>query len=175
MDALAARYANVLYEDGLEQNRLAQFQNEAKDVLSLIENDDDLITLLDSRFLGIKERQDEVDEIFSKYLSDEFIIFLKIVIANDRIRELENILKSFVSMANEHFGIAEGIVYSTEKLSESQLKNIENSLSKKEGKQVSLTNRINPSLIGGIKVIINDHIYDGSIGAKIDGLRKKLL
>ena len=41
--------------------------------------------------------------------------------------------------------------------------------------KVELVNRINPSLLGGIKVIVHDRIYDGSILSRINSLKKNLL
>ena len=38
-----------------------------------------------------------------------------------------------------------------------------------------LINIIDPSLIGGVKVVINDHIYDGSIKHHIDNMKLSLL
>jgi F-type H+-transporting ATPase subunit delta len=76
---------------------------------------------------------------------------------------------------NEYRGVIEGLVYSTEPLSESQLAKLNSVISKKESRPVELKNIIDPTLIGGVKVVINDHIYDGSIKHHIEDMKLALL
>jgi len=65
-------------------------------------------------------------------------------------------------------------VYSTVKLSTEKIKELEEALKIKNHVNVELTNRIDPSLIGGIKVVINNHIYDYSIQNEINSMRSQL-
>ena len=60
-------------------------------------------------------------------------------------------------------------------LSKEQIEKIEKTLSLKEGKTVILKNKINPSLIGGAKIIINDRVYDNSVVNRIENIKKNLL
>ena len=88
---------------------------------------------------------------------------------------LFEIIKEYKELYNSALGIVEGIVFSTTILSDNQIKGIETAVSKKEGKKVLLTSKIDESLIGGIKVVIADHVYDGSIKNKIASLQSELL
>ena len=40
---------------------------------------------------------------------------------------------------------------------------------------VELISRIDPSLIGGVKVVINSHVYDGSIKNQLEKMQIDLL
>ena len=57
---------------------------------------------------------------------------------------------------------------------EEQIKKIQDSISKKLNKSVELKNEININLIGGIKVVINDIVFDGSVSNKIESLKTML-
>ena len=48
-------------------------------------------------------------------------------------------------------------------------------MQKSLGFAVSLENHVDPSLIGGVKVFIDDKVYDGTILGKIERLRSTLL
>ena len=51
---------------------------------------------------------------------------------------------------------------------------IELAIGKKEGRKISLIFKIDPSLIGGVKVVINNHIYDGSVKNKLAEMKQSL-
>ena len=76
---------------------------------------------------------------------------------------------------NEYRGVTEGLVYSTERLSEDQLSKLNKTISSVEKRPVELRNIIDPTLIGGVKVVINDHIYDGSIKHHIENMKNSLI
>ena len=77
-------------------------------------------------------------------------------------------------MINEELNIDEGYVYSTEPLDASQIAKIEDAVGKKLGHKVELKNNIDSRLIGGVRVVINDHVYDGSIKFKLETLKNNL-
>lgn len=174
MNELALRYGSSLLSIANETNCLDSYQEEVKALIEILENNEKLLTILNSSFIHLDERLKIIDDVF-KDVSKPIQSLLKIVVKNNRSLYLIDILKGFNSLANNQKGIQEGIVYSTEKLSKDLLRKITDSVSKKEKKTIELVNLINPSLIGGIKVVINDHIYDGSIKYHIYKLKNDLL
>ena len=44
----------------------------------------------------------------------------------------------------------------------------------KENRKISLIFKIDPSLIGGVKVVINNRIYDGSVKNKLSEMKQSL-
>lgn len=85
------------------------------------------------------------------------------------------IIKAFKMLTNEYFGIEEGILYASYDISEAEVKEVELALGKKENKTIHLRVIKDPSLIGGIKVEINNRVFDGSIKNKVALLKKELL
>ena len=72
-------------------------------------------------------------------------------------------------------GILEGVVYVVNVLDTDTLNEIEKAVSQKEGKKVLLNQKLDTSLLGGIKVVIGDRVYDGSLKNKINSLQSELL
>ena len=85
------------------------------------------------------------------------------------------IINAFKSLTNEYFGIQEGILYTSYDISDVEVKKVEHALSKKENKTIHLKVIKDSSLIGGIKVEINNRVFDGSIKNKVTLLKKELL
>ncbi|MFR5600164.1 MAG: F0F1 ATP synthase subunit delta, partial [Holdemania filiformis] len=52
---------------------------------------------------------------------------------------------------------------------------IEQAMAKRQGQNLELTNRVDPRLISGIKVVIGNEVIDGSMKSKIESLKSELL
>ena len=175
---IAQNYASALLSLAIDDNKVIVYQNEVKELRKIIKDNQDFTLLLDSRFLTMEERMHNADLILKDF-SIDIVNFVKIIIKHNRINYLMEILDAFNSLCNEQQDIVEGLIYSAFPLNEDTLLKIKNKISQIENHEVDLISRIDPSLIGGVKVVINSHVYDGSIKnqlekMQIDLLRKEL-
>jgi F-type H+-transporting ATPase subunit delta len=92
-----------------------------------------------------------------------------------RINQFSEIAKEFHALCNQNKGVKEGVVYSTRLLDSDEIKRIEESVSQKMNLNVELTNKLDPQLLSGVRVIVNDVVMDGSLKNKIESLRHVLL
>ena len=178
MKELAQNYASALLSLAIDDNKVIDYQKEVKELRKIIKDNEDFILLLESRFLSVEERMNNAEKIL-KGFSPDVINFIKIIIKHNRVSYLEDILEAFNSLCNENQDIVEGLIYSAFPLGEDTLLKIKKKISQIENHEVDLIHRIDPSLIGGVKVVINSHVYDGSIKnqlekMQIDLLRKEL-
>ena len=87
---------------------------------------------------------------------------------------MEDILQAFNTLCNDSRDIVEGLIYTAFPLKEETLLKIKQKISQIEHHDVDLIERIDPSLIGGVKVVINSHVYDGSIKNKLEKMQVDL-
>ena len=175
---LAQNYAEALLSIAVDDNKVIDYQKEVKELRKIIKDNDDFLLLLDSRFLSVEERMHNAELLLPGF-SPDIVNFIKIIVKHNRIRYLKDILDAFNSLCNENQDIVEGLIYSAFPLNEDTLLKIKNKISQIENHEVDLIPKIDPSLIGGVKVVINSHVYDGSIKnqlekMQIDLLRKEL-
>ena len=175
---IAQNYASALLSLAIDDNKVITYQEEVKELRKIIKDNPDFMLLLDSRFLNVEERMHDAETVL-KGFSPDVINFIKIIIKHNRVNYLEEILEAFNSLCNENRDIVEGLIYSAFPLGEETPLKIKNKISEIENHEVDLIPRIDPSLIGGVKVVINSHVYDGSIKnqlekMQIDLLRKEL-
>ena len=174
MNEIASRYGTALYSIAVEKNQIESLQLEAKELKKILLENPDFITLLNNSFLSIEERVNIVDKTL-KAFSEELVSLVKVLIDNNRIRYIYDVLDAFNSLCNNARNVEEGLVYSTIPLDERTKKELEKKISQLEHVEVELFNRIDSTLIGGIKVVINGHIYDGSIKNKLEQMKIDLL
>mgnify|MGYP003301529465 FL=1 len=127
-----------------------------------------------SYFVKDDEKNKVIDEITKPFGLVNFGNFLKLLISKHIIHMYKNIAKETCKNINFELNIYEGIIYSTEPLQNSKILEISRLISKKLGRQVELKNKIDSRLIGGVKVVVHDHIFDGSIKYKLETLKEQL-
>ena len=71
-------------------------------------------------------------------------------------------------------GIARGVARSARPLPAATLKSLEQRLGHRLGKHVVLTPAVDPSLIGGVAVSLDNTIFDGSVRRMLEVLREHL-
>ena len=174
MKEITSRYAEALFSLKRESSSLEESQLEVKELIKVLKENPDFSVLLSSSYKDFEQKEEIIDKVF-KGVDEEIKTLMKIVVKNHRGQYLTEIFLEFNSLVNEYRGVKEGLVYSTEPLSESQLAKLNSVISKKESRPVELKNIIDPTLIGGVKVVINDHIYDGSIKHHIEDMKLALL
>lgn len=170
---IAQNYASALLSIAVDENKVIDYQKEVKELMKIIKDNPDFLMLLDSRFLSVNERKEKVSEILINFSTD-VINFIKIIVEHNRVNYLEDILQAFNTLCNESRDIVEGLIYTAFPLKEETLLKIKQKISQIEHHDVDLIERIDPSLIGGVKVVINSHVYDGSIKNKLEKMQVDL-
>ena len=174
MNQIAQTYAEALYSLALEEKKLDKLQDEMKELSSLINDNEDFLMLLDSRFMSGNERKDIASKILKDFDQD-VVNLVKVIVDNNRINLIGEILQAFNSLCNEYRGVKEGLIYSAFPLDKETINAVKIKISQIEHMDVELIAKIDPSLIGGIKVVINSHVYDGSIKNQLEKMNIDLL
>ena len=174
MNEIASRYGLALFSIAEDRNEISSLQLEVKELRKVLLENPDFVTLLSNLFLLQEEREGIVDKTLSAFDKD-VVTLIKVLINNNRVHYIHDVLEAFNSLCNHARGVEEGLVYSVYPLDEQTLKTLERKVSKLENVEVELINRIDQNLIGGLKVVISGHIYDGSIKYKLEQMKIDLL
>lgn len=97
---------------------------------------------------------------------------------DDKINEsytTEAMIQSFIELYYQLQGITYGTVYSIRKLDDDERSGIEEAISSRLSRPVRLGNKIEKSLLGGVRVVVGDYVWDGSYRTKLGKLRRDLL
>lgn len=174
MDSIALRYAVALRNIAREENKVQEFKEALLFFTDLVQERDDFYRLLTSEFITLNKRHELIENILAAFALPSFVAFIQILMERKRLRALNAITKEFTFLANDLLGIEEGIVYSAQLLDHQELLAVTQAISQTRGRPVELKNLLDERLIGGVKVIVRDQVYDGSVQAKIDGLKSHL-
>lgn len=174
MNEIASRYASGLYSIALEQNKVNVWQEEIKTIHKLFLENREFLDVLNSAFLPLNEKEEMLDKTL-KGVDSNIINLVKLLVKNHRQRYILDTFQAYNSLANELRGVKEGLIYSTYRLDDKTLEKIKQKIKEIEKCDVDLINIIDPTLIGGMRVVIDGHIYDGSIKSYLEKLKQSLL
>lgn len=175
MDDVANRYAESLFDLALETNQVKDYCRDIDLIKAVFESDPSIVLFFSHVLIEDEDKCVLLDKSFKGQVNDYVLNFLKLLVKKRRIRYVMEIINAFKSLTNEYFGIQEGILYTSYDISDVEVKKVEHALSKKENKTIHLKVIKDSSLIGGIKVEINNRVFDGSIKNKVTLLKKELL
>ena len=114
-----------------------------------------------------------VVKVFAKF-SEKIINLLRLIVRFEKTSEIENIATSFRAVLNESAGIATATIESASKLDEKEIVNLAAALKKMTGSEVAVETKVEPKILGGVKVILGDELIDLSLLGKLGRLQKAL-
>lgn len=172
-DAVTKRYAEALFSLASSEGVLEAVSNDVLRLRAEFDSENVRAYLLDAR-IPSETRLSKLETVTSSMnqLTQNFVRLLF-----DRRREgvLAQLGEAFHQKHLAEAGAAEGVVESVRPLDEASLKNLADSLTKRIGKTVTLTSKLNPDLLGGARVIVENRMIDFTLRGRLDALKKRML
>ena len=100
--------------------------------------------------------------------------FLRMVIENGRLSALPEVAAQFRAMKNAQSGASDAVVYSAFPIPAAQLGDVAQTLERRFGRKLNVTVQEDPSLIGGIRVVVGDEVLDTSVKARLEQMKVAL-
>jgi F-type H+-transporting ATPase subunit delta len=100
--------------------------------------------------------------------------FLRVVIDNGRVAALPEIATQYQSLLNARSGSSDAVIHSAFALDDSQLAEVLATLEQRFGRRLNPTVVTDPSLIGGVRVVVGDEVLDTSVKARLEQMKAAL-
>jgi F-type H+-transporting ATPase subunit delta len=99
---------------------------------------------------------------------------ITLLLEADRIALMPQIALAFGDLVDRREGIAKARITTAVPLKESEQRELVGRLERESGRRLRATFAVDPTLIGGAKVQIGDHLIDSSVRAKLVALGRQL-
>ncbi len=172
---ISVRYAAALFDLALEKDCIDKYSDEIKLVRDAVTDDSEILKILNHPQISSDKKLNILTSAFKDKVSADIMGLIDIVFRKNRETELADILNKFLDMAEKHKGIVYACVESAVPLKGSAMDEIKEKLSKKLNKQVIVKAKVDPQLIGGIKISVEGHVIDSTIKTQLSSLKGKLL
>ncbi|VTU16059.1 F-type ATPase subunit delta [Variovorax sp. PBL-H6] len=100
--------------------------------------------------------------------------FMMALLENGRFTALQEIARQFRALANAQSGSSDAVVYSAFPIEAGALNGVAAALEKRFGRKLQIAVEQDPSLIGGIRVVVGDEVLDTSVKARLEQMKVAL-
>lgn len=172
---IAARYAKSLLDLAQEQGVLAIIKQDMDLLANTMAGSRDLRLLLRNPIVKHDKKLSILSAVFKDKVSDMLMRFFQIVTSKNREDTLEYIGTEFLKQYNALMGVQVAEVTSATPLTPAARAEIEKLVKQQTGlQQISLTEKVDASLIGGFVLRVGDQQIDDSVRGGLRRLRSSL-
>ncbi len=168
-------YGDALFDLALEKDQISVMKEEVLAVKQIFDENDELLKLLNHPKIMGEEKVKIIENIFKGKVSDDMTGFLVIVVSKGRYNDIPDIFAYIEKRIKEYENIGVASVASPMELTDAQKKAIEKRLLETtKYKAIEIDYKIEPELIGGLVIRIEDRVMDSSIKTKLESMTKAL-
>lgn len=171
--AAARRYAQAAFEIARETDQLDGWQSDLESLAAAWE-ETDFAAALENPRIPLNTRM----ELLRRRLGDVAPLVLNLaclLLIRGRLGLAGGIVQAYGILLDAHRGIERAEVTTAVPLEESEREGISRRLAETLGKEIRLTARVDPQIIGGLVARIGDRLLDGSTRNKLISLKKTLI
>ena len=174
MTEVGTVYGEALYflarEEGLSEDILSQL----KVLDSCFTREPGFIRLLSSPNLPKTDRCQILEDAFRGKLQPYVLNFLKILTGKGYMRHFHNCAEAYREKYNQDNGILPVTAVTVCPMTQAQIRKLTEKLHAATGKQIALVNRLDPNVLGGIRLDYDGNRLDATVSHRLDAIRKLL-
>ena len=172
----ASRYSLALYELALEANTLKEIEDHSSSVIDLILKSEDFRSLIKDPTNNKDDQLKALSKISEQNKLNELLIkFLSFLIVKRRFFYVDKILRSFLETCSIKRGELKAELTSAKNLSDNEINNIKEELTKNFSSKIKLNYKHDTSLIGGLIVQVGSTMVDTSIKNKLQQIENRMI
>jgi F-type H+-transporting ATPase subunit delta len=166
------RYAQALFDLALETGRLDAVRADVVSLKTAWTESADLRRLATSPVISADDQVKGLTAVAAQARFEQNTVnFLGLLAQNGRARDMAAVIAGFERLYAKHAGIVAAEVVSAQPLDAKQLAAIKTALNESLGKAPELTTRVDPAILGGLKVKVGSKLFDASLKTKLDQMK----
>jgi F-type H+-transporting ATPase subunit delta len=169
---VGARYAQALFDLAVENNELAAVEADLKSIKAMHGESKDLRTLMGSPAFTSADKGAALGAIAVRAgFAGTTRKFIGLMAANGRVAALLSAITTFQALSAAHRGVVAAEVTTAIPMTAAQTSGLAAALRLSLGKTPEIDSRVDPAILGGVKVRVGSRLYDASLKSKLDSLK----
>ena len=174
MTEVGTVYGESLYELAREESLSQSIGEQLKVLQQSFCQEPGFLRLLSTPSLTKQERCKILDDSFRGKVHPYLLNFLKILTEKGYVRHFSDCCEAYAQRYNQDNGILPVTAVTAVALTDVQTEKLADKLSRITGKTIELTNRIDPSCLGGVRLDYNGQRLDDTVSNRLDRIRDLL-
>ena len=170
MTQIAATYAQALYDLAKDENLTDEILAQLQALQEVISAEPDFVRLLSTPGLSKEARCGIVDDSFRDKVHTYVLSFIKILVEKGYVRHFADCCKAYKTLYHADHGILPVLAVTAVALTDAQTQKLTAKLETITGKTVELTNRVDTSVLGGVRLDYDGKRVDGTVQNRLDSI-----
>ncbi len=164
---IAKVYAKAILDLATAADSAEAIDQELSEFVAYLKIEEDFRAFFESRIIDPAKRRASMDTMFRGKMSDLLLNTLHVLNDKDRTDIVTEIQLTYHQLFMAQQGIAEGQVTSATQLSDAVRGDLAGLLHKYSGKKIQLIEHVDPTILGGMIVRLDDHQVDLSVAHQL--------
>jgi F-type H+-transporting ATPase subunit delta len=174
--AAARVYAKALFDIGVQEQSVGETYDDLHAVHDALNGlDAELQAFFNLPQLRREDKRRIINEAFSGKVNRAVLGLLHILVQKRREPLFDNIVEEFDRYRDQHEGRVQATVTTARKLDADLAEALRRALEERTKKTVVLNERIDPEVLGGIRVSLGDRVLDGTVRRGLMDMRRILV
>ena len=173
LSTIARPYAQALFEAARAEGSLNAWVDVADELAALTAHPKVAEVVADPK-LGSEQIFDLLSGLMKSKLSPSGTNFLQTLIENGRLAAMPEIAHQLRDLKNSAEGVADCLIETAFPLTDVQVNDLVGALAKRFGLKLKPEVKVDPELIGGVRVAVGDHVLDTSVRSRLQAMKAAL-
>ena len=169
--AAARRYGRAVFELASEQKRVDEWRSQLAGLRAVM-SDPQVADVLANPTIPREARMKLLSATGG--LSQEAVNLARLLIEGDRVRDIAGVVEEFDALADAAAGRVRATVTTAVHLDDADRDRVARELSRRLGKDVTMSVVVDPRILGGLKLQYGDRLVDASVATRLQQLRRRL-
>ena len=174
MSKLSNMYAQALYDLAEQENLQQQFLTELTMIANIFREQPDYVRLLSTPNVPKEERCGLLQESVGGSVHAYVVNFLKLLTEKNHIRYFADCVKAYEKLYDAAHGILRVQAITAVAMTETQQEKLTRKLADLTGKTIYLQNKVDPDCLGGVRLLYDGKLVDGTVAGSLEALKKTL-
>ncbi len=171
---VAMIYAEGLYQAAKENNVVDEVRDEITQIDIILKGEKEFGEILMNPALHRCDKKKIINKIFQGRVHDEVLNFMYVLIDKGRTYGFHNMVREYNSIVDSAGGVGNGVIYSAFPITDEQKKKFEREAGLLLRKKICLRNKVDSSLIGGVKLFVDGKVIDISMKSRLEEMSGKI-
>jgi F-type H+-transporting ATPase subunit delta len=175
VSAIRVRYAKAFFSLAKEKKMLETLKTDIQKVFDVCIHSSDFVLLLESPVVQTSKKAELISEIFKGEINALTLKFLLLIIQNRREVYIPGICRNFLELTRKDQNIKSAVLVTASEIKSKTIDKIRTLLEKELNAKLELSCRVEPEIIGGLILRIDDKQYDSSVSTQLRKIKQNLL
>ena len=174
MSQIASTYAQALYDLAKEENLTQEILQQMDVLQTSFGAEPEFLRLMTAANISKEERCQILDDMFRDKVQPYVLNFMKILTEKGYMRHFGSCAAAYREAYNQDHGILPVKAVTAVEMTEDQKLRLTKKLEQITGKTVDLSCRVDPAVLGGVRLDYSGMRVDGTVQSRLDAVSKLL-